>query len=350
MVRLSGMEEKQEYGILRETAASYAAKELAPLAEEADLEPGSPRVREAFLRAGDLGLFAALLPEDAGGGGLDEYAFCVALEEIAVESAGLAAALLAHNAALYPTVLGELQGLITGIGGASFPACLAFPGEVSRAGDRVNGSVPFALNAAAEGAVVVLVQGEDHDAALALGREAEGLQVTPEAYPLGLRPARPGALRLEGVSPANAVTGAGMVEAGERLLYVGLASIGVGIARKALGKAHAYACERYQAGKTIIQHQGIRLLLAGMVAVVEEGRTMVRRACESREMIPAMTAWLRATQGAFQAATDGVQVHGGYGYMRDYGMERLMRDAKYCQVYPHTPQEVLLRMLALSEG
>jgi alkylation response protein AidB-like acyl-CoA dehydrogenase len=140
-----------------------------------------------------------------------------------------------------------------------------------------------------------------------------------------------------------------MVEAVERVLYVGLASVAIGITRNAMGKAYAYASERYQAGKMIIEHQAIRIMLAEMLAAVEQGRALVKKACEDGGLAPAMTAWLKATSGAHQAALDGVQIHGGYGYMRDYGMERLMRDSKYCQMYPQTNQEALLLLLELSE-
>lgn len=123
MIRLPDFSEDQEYRILRETASSYASKELAPQAEQLDLDPTHWRVREAIAKAGDIGMLAALIPDEHGGGGLDDYAFCVALEEIAVEEAGIAAALLAHNAALLPSVLGEPESLITGVDADAYPAC-----------------------------------------------------------------------------------------------------------------------------------------------------------------------------------------------------------------------------------
>lgn len=350
MIRVPDFDQEEEYRILRETAASYAVKELAPRAEQMDLDPASGTARDALARTGEMGLLAALVPEEYGGGGLDAYALCVALEEMAVEEAGVAASLLVHNAALLPSAVGKFEGLITGMGAESFPACLAFPGKVSLTGGKAEGRVPFAFNAPGCPFMTLIPAGGPGNEALTLRGNADGVGITEDPGQMGLRAARAGSIVLSGVEPANVISGGNMRDAVERLLYLGLASMATGIARKALDKAHAYACERYQAGKMIVEHQGIRLLLAEMVTAVEEGRSMVKRASQSEDLAPAMSAWLKVTRSAHQAALDGVQVHGGYGYMRDYGMERLMRDVKYCQIYPTTPQEALLRLLELAES
>ncbi len=349
MIRLPDVTEEQEYRILRETASAYAARELAPRAEQLDFEPTSGRVKEAMSKAVDMGMLAALIPEDSGGGGMDSYAFCVALEEIAVEEAGVAAAMLAHNAALLPAASGEFEGLITGGGPDDYPACLAFPGDISLSGGKVSGKVPFALNAQECSLITLFPSGGGGTQAVTLRSDAGGVEITAEPYQMGLRAARAGAVRLDGAEPANVISGGGLVEAVERELFLGLAAIATGISRNALRKAYAYARERYQAGKMIIEHQQMRIFLAEMLAAVEQGRALVKKACEDEGLAPAMVAWLRCTERACKSATDGVQIHGGYGYMRDYGMERLMRDAKYCQMYPVTSQEALLRLLELSE-
>lgn len=349
MIKLPDFSEGQEYRILRETASAYAAKELAPNAEQLDLDPTSWRVKEAVSKAGDIGLMAALIPERFGGGGLDAYAFCIALEEIAVEEAGVAAALLAHNAALLPASLGEFEGLITGVSPEAYPACLAFPGDVSVSGGKVSGRAPFALNAQECSLITLLPSDGGRTTAVTVQGGADGVTVTPEPYQMGLRATRAGSIKLEGAEASNVISGGDMVESVEKALFLGLAAIATGISRKALLKAYAYAKERYQAGKMIIEHQQMRIFLAEMLAAVEQGRALVKKACEDEGLSPAMVAWLRCTERACQSAMDGVQIHGGYGYMRDYGMERLMRDAKYCQMYPATTQEVLLRLLELSE-
>ncbi|MEW6552694.1 MAG: acyl-CoA dehydrogenase family protein [Actinomycetota bacterium] len=349
MIKLPEFSEDQEYRILRETAAAYAAKELGPQAEQLDLDPARWRIKEAIAKAEDLGMLAALIPEDYGGGGLDDYAFCVALEEIAVEEAGIAAVLLAHNAALLPAAMGEFKALITGVGPDAFPVCLAFPGEVSFADGKVKGRVPFALNAQECSLITLLPGGGGGTQALTVRGDAAGVEINAEPYQMGLRAARAGSIRLEDAEASNVISGGDMAGEVQRVLMLGLASIATGISRNALQKAYAYARERYQGGKMIIEHQQMRIFLAEMLAAVEQGRALVKKACEDGGLAPAMVAWLRATERACKSATDGVQVHGGYGYMRDYGMERLMRDAKYCQMYPMTSQEALLRLLEISE-
>jgi alkylation response protein AidB-like acyl-CoA dehydrogenase len=349
MIKLPDFKEGQEYRILRETASAYAARELAPQAEQIDLNPDLWRVREAIARAGDMGMLAAFIPEEHGGGGLDGYAFCVALEEIAAEEAGIAAALLAHNAALLPAALGEPEALITGVEPDAYPACLAFPGEVSYSGGKVEGRVPFAFNARDCSLITLLPTGSGGTQALTVRGDAQGVEIRAEEYQMGLKAARAGSLRLDGAEPSNVISGGDLAGEVERVLFVGLAAVATGISRKALQKAYAYACERYQAGRMIIEHQQMRIFLAEMLVAVEQGRAQVKKACEDGGLASAMAAWLRATEAACMSATNGVQVHGGYGYMRDYGMERLMRDAKYCQMYPSTSQEVLLRLLEMSE-
>ncbi len=349
MIRLPEFSEDQEYRILRETASAYAAKELAPRSEQLDLEPAAWRVKEAMAKAGGMGMLAALIPEEYGGEGLDTYAFCVALEEMAVCEAGLSAAVLAHNAAMLPAALGEFEGLITGVGPEVYPACLAFPGEVSLSGGKVKGRVPYALNAQGCTLITLLPSDGGGTQAVTVRGDADCVEIEAEAYPLGLRAARAGSIRFDGAEPSNVVSGGNMLEEVERTLFLGLAAIATGISRNALQKSYAYARERYQAGKMIIEHQQMRIFLAEMLAAVEQGRALVKRACEDGGIVPAMVAWLRSTERACQSAMDGVQIHGGYGYMRDYGMERLMRDAKYCQMYPTTSQEVLLRLIEVSE-
>jgi len=350
MIRLPEFSEDQEYRILRETASAYAAKELAPRAEQLDLEPAAWRVKEAMSKAGDMGMLAALIPEDFGGGGLDDYAFCVALEEMAVEEAGVAAAVLAHNAALLPAALGEFEGLITGVGDEAYPACLAFPGEISLSGGKVNGRIPYALNAQECPFITLLPSDGGGTQAVTVRGDAGGVEITAEPYTMGLRAARAGSIRFDGAEPSNVISGGNMAESVERTLFLGLAAIATGISRNALQKAYAYARERYQAGKMIIEHQQMRIFLAEMLTAIEQGKALVQKACEDKGLAPAMVAWLRATESACKSAMDGVQIHGGYGYMRDYGMERLMRDAKYCQMYPMTSQEALLRLVEISEA
>jgi alkylation response protein AidB-like acyl-CoA dehydrogenase len=351
MARIPEIKEEEKYRILRETARDYAAKELEPGAEQFDLDPAAPQLQEAIVKSEGLGMLSALVPEELGGGDLDAYAFCVALEELGAESAGVAAALLIHNAAQLPLALSEHREGISKIASVSTLACLAHPGELAVSGGKINGRVPFAFNAAESSFMVLFSSGGEPATVAMVSGETDGLEVKTDLHQMGLRPARAGSLQFNGVEPmATLPQGDKMQQATERFLYLGLAAIATGIAKKAFSKAYDYACDRYQAGDKIIKHQQMRVMLGEMLAGIEENRAMISKACASEDMAPAMVTWIKATQNGCKTAIDGVQIHGGYGYMRDYGMERLMRDAKYCQMYPITDQDALLKLLELSES
>ncbi len=133
-------------------------------------------------------------------------------------------------------------------------------------------------------------------------------------------------------------------------LDLGFAAVATGIARKSLQATHAYASERYQGGAVIINHQQMRLFLADMASGIEMARAMLRAACLNGNLAQAISCRMEATDRALRSATDGLQIHGGYGYTEDYGMERLVRDATYCQIYPRTNEESRLKLLSLMEN
>ncbi len=350
MIRVPDLLESEEYRILRKDAAAYAEKALAPQAEQLDLNPENQDLRKIISQAGELGMLAALLPESLGGGGLDDYAFCLVLEEIATKEAGIATSLLVHNAALFPASLGESEIPASWLEPSSFPACLAYPCEIRENEGKLDGGAAFAFNAVDSRIITLLLQDQGEISVALVEREEKGVEVNADPYQMGLRAARAGSILLRGAKPLQVFPGANIKETVERILFLGLASIAVGITRNSLERSYAYAKERYQGGKIIIQHQQMRLFLAEMLTSIEQSRAAINRACATPELVPAASAWLLATSRAVQSATDGVQIHGGYGYMRDYGMERLMRDAKYCQMYPLTVQEVLLKILERMEA
>lgn len=167
---------------------------------------------------------------------------------------------------------------------------------------------------------------------------------------LGLRAARSASLDLNGVTPVAVVRGdGGMRIACERILHLGFAAVATGIARKSFQAAHAYASERYQGGAIIINHQQMRLFLADIFSGIEMARAMLRAACLNGNLAQAISCRIEATDRALRSANDGLQIHGGYGYTEDYGMERLVRDATYCQIYPSTNEESRLELLGLAE-
>ncbi len=349
MVHILKTLETEEYRILRGTAADYAARVLAPVAVELDSPSGKPFL-ESMHKAAELGVLRAFVAEGSGGGGLDDYAFCIALEEMAVESAGAACALLVHNAALAPAIAASGAPELEIVFDSAFPMCLGYPGQVALAGGKVSGQVPMAFNAPAASMLTVLARSLEGITMAMLEPGTAGVEIVPNDHQMGLRAARTGSIHLTGATPMAIIQADNaMVESLERMLHLGFAAISTGIARKAFTTAYAYASERYQGGDIIVRHQALRLMLAEMVAGIEMSRALIKAACEVEGLGAALACRIEATDRALRSATDGVQVHGGYGYMEDYGMERLMRDASWCQIYPRPNQESLLRLLDLVE-
>ena len=345
MAQMLTVKETEEYSILRAATAEYANRVLAPLAEQLD-QVLDPPVHDSMDKAAELGVLCALAPEESGGGGLDDYAFCVALEELAVESAGAATALLIHNAALLPAVLGgEPDPLMD----AAFPLCLADSKTLSISGGSASGYVPWAFNAPTASMFTVLAPEGEGVAAAVVEAGAEGLSIRPHPNQLGLRAARVAAVEFKGVRPIAIVRGdASLRTACERILHLGFSAISTGIAQKSFQTAVAYASGRYQGGDIIINHQQMRLFLAEMISGIDMAQAMIHAACEKGDLASAIACRIEATDRALRSATDGVQIHGGYGYTLDYGIERLMRDATYCQIYPQTNEESRLQLLELT--
>jgi len=195
-------------------------------------------------------------------------------------------------------------------------------------------------------AVMVSPGGE----AYAATRE-DGLVVEEVECPMGWRASRPATVTLgsSSATPEGSLQPEGLSELECRLL-TGISSIALGISRHSFESAKAYAAERWQSCDYIINHQQMRLLLGAMVTGIETGEAAMKQLAWCADEGKSATCAHRALKiltcnNALQAALDGVQIHGGYGYMRDYGMELLMRDAKTCQVYPRSPHEETLTLL-----
>jgi alkylation response protein AidB-like acyl-CoA dehydrogenase len=179
--------------------------------------------------------------------------------------------------------------------------------------------------------------------------DAEGLVVDPPERKMGLTGSATATVRFDGVRvPANrrlGPEGAGLrialtaLDSGR----LGIAAVATGLAQGALDRAVAYARERETFGKPIIDHQGLAFLLADMDVAVQTGRATMLHAARLKDAgLPfrreAAVAKLVATDNAMRVTTDAVQVYGGYGYTRDFPMERFMREAKVMQIFEGTNQ------------
>ena len=340
----SGLSEEQS--LLMRTIRDFARTEVAPRAAEMDEHPEKNDILQIFARMADFGMHAAMAPEEQGGQGMNLHSFLLSLVELARESAAVAALGLSHNLALKTLALcgSELPASLTG---HVEILCLGLPARLDKGGSGgvVSGGCDFSPGLLlASRAVLVSPEGEV--VSVALGDN--GVTVAYE-HTHGLRAARPGALALDE---------AGILQQGrledeahdylKAALCLGSVAMATGIAAKGAEVSRAYARERYQGGSIIYEHQQMRLMLGGMRAVEEVGLALLQWACGEGGDRPSLSVALAAKalvcEKARDAASDAVQLHGGYGYMRDHGMERLMRDASYCCAWPLSGREALLQL------
>ncbi len=335
---------EEERAVL-ETVSEFRKKELEGVALEIDEKPDPGRISTLFRNAASIGLCSCLGKSDSGfPEGLSELTF--GLREIAYASCGFAVLLLSHNLALLaleesrdeidpePFAAGEKR--------AVYATCVKNEDGVLR-----TGIVPGGWDAHA---VVFHVQGEP--LLYYAENPCSGLAIKKIDNPLGLRSSMPASIRLDlsGAGVKSCEISLKFSEILESVLMLGLASVAVGITMRAYDVSRAYAKERYQGGDYIIEHEQMRIYLGEMVtgilsseALISYAKNALSKGFVSLSMCRA--AKILASRFAMSAALNGVQIHGGYGYMRDYGMERLMRDAKYCQSYPKSEQEEIVEIL-----
>lgn len=297
-------------------ARELGRRELAPHALELDeRRPGA--LEAAWGRVAEVGFDRALLAVDDGGVGLDAGSLLLCLEEIAVGEAGVALLVLLANAAL--AVLPPERA--AQIGEAERWALVPAPrGRISLGALGADG--------------IVVVEAGAEPAVLALAADAPGLTVEACDFQLGLRSAAAARVSVSdpAAEPALPPADAGAAAAASlTLLRAGAAAIARGVARRAQEVALDYAEARVQGGVPIIEHDAVRQMLAAMS--VRLAAAPAPRGAELNA-VAALAAKVAATEAAVATGTDAVQVFGGTGYMHETGVEKLMRDAKYLQLWP----------------
>lgn len=367
---------------LRETAREFAQRELEPHAGRWDREREFPR--EALRRLGELGFLGLLVPEAEGGSGFDSLSFCLAVEEISRAVPALGLLLSIHNGPVCHLVLRAaspaardrwLPRLVSGEALGAFALSEAGAGsDVAGLSTRYvrdgNEGPSFVLTGAKEwvsGAGVArlavlfarrgdLPEGPEEAppkerlSAFLVDLAGAGVVVAPPEETMGLRAAPVGGLVLEGVR-VGADQLLGSEGEGFRLALeavavgrLGIAAQSVGVAGRCIELAVAYALERRQFARPIAEFQGVRLPLADLAARLEAARALVHSAAAERDAggvefpVRAAMAKLVASELAMASALQAVQAHGGYGYIKDYPVERFFRDAKACQIYEGTSE------------
>ena len=367
MVDFMLTEEQQQ---LRELARRFAQHEIAPVAAELDREQRFSQ--EIVDKYDGTGLLHSHVPEEYGGGGLNSLEGCLVAEELAAVCGGVASYLGANNLGLTPFLIAgslELKKELlpkhcAGPNLAAFCLTEAEAGSdvasmrstAKRLGDEyiINWTKQFITNGGVASLYAVFASEQPElrhkgISCFMVPAKTAGVSHGRKEDKMGQRAADTREVIFRDVHvPAHFRLGEGfdgfkiaMMTLDESRAGVGAAA--VGIARAALEAAVAYAKERKQFGKPLAQQQAIQFMLADMAMKVEAARLLVwRAACLHdqglRNTRESAIAKCFAGDTAMQVSTDAVQVLGGYGYMKDYPVEKYMRDAKLHQIYEGTNQ------------
>ena len=360
-----------EQRMIRDTARDFAQGELAPHAGAWEDDGWIPDAVVA--KMGELGLLGMTVPPEWGGTGADYLSYILAVEEVAAGCAATAVLMSVHNGLGCGLVLAwgsEAQKqawmpkLVTGEAIACF--CLTEPQAGSEAnnlktratesggGWTLEGTKQFISNAKrAKLAVVFAVTdpaaGKKGLSAFLVPTDAPGFAVQRPEKKLGIKAldtcaiaisgCRVGAEALLGPRGKGLAIALSNLEGGR----IGIAAQAVGIARAALEAAVAYARERTQFGKKIAEHQSIANMLADMHTRVNAARLMVHHAARLRDAgVPCLSeasqAKLFASETAEWVCSRAIQVHGGYGYVKEYDVERYYRDVRVTRIYEGTSE------------
>ena len=359
---------------IRDLARQFAAEHLAPHAAEWDRAHAFDR---AVLRQmGELGFFGMLIPEAFEGLGLDTVTYLIALEEIAAGDASVAISLSVHNSLptqmllrhgtpaqqerwLRPMARGEMLGAFALSEADAGSDAASLRAEARREGDGwvLNGAKAWVTNGSEADVVLAMVrtdrEGERKGArgisAFLVPTDAPGYVPGKAEDKMGLRASDTCTVFFQDLRlPADHLVG----EAGSGFVYalaaleggrLGVAAQGCGIARAALEHATAYAKQRQQFGAPIAGQQAIQFKLADMATQLAAARALLHEAARRKDAGEPAGAWasrakLFASEMAMKVTTEAVQIYGGYGYMREYPVERLMRDAKVLSIYEGTSE------------
>ncbi|NLY35140.1 MAG: acyl-CoA dehydrogenase [Alcaligenaceae bacterium] len=366
----------EEQRMIRDMARDFAQNEIAPRAEQWEKEGW---IDDAMIeKMGELGLMGMVVPEEWGGSFSDYVSYALAIEEISAADAATGTMMSVHNSVGCGTLLNAgndmqkkqwLPEMASGRAIGSF--CLTEPQAGSEAHNLktravlqdgqwiLNGAKQFVTNGKrAKIAIIFAVTDPDLGkkglSAFLVPANTPGFMVSRVEHKMGIRASDTCAITLDNCTvPENALLG----ERGKGLSIalsnlengrIGIGAQAVGIARAAFEAALKYANERVQFGKSLAAHQSIANMLADMHTQINAARLMVLNAASLKNQgIPCLSeaaqAKLMASEMAEKVCSMAIQVHGGYGYLEDYPVQRYYRDARITQIYEGTSE--IQRML-----
>ncbi len=365
------MQLNKEQAMIQKMAREFARKELAPLAAERDQNHEYPET--SLKKMGELGLLGMLVPEEYGGEDMDTVSYALAMSEIAYSCASTAVIMSVHNSIccgsllrfgteeqkkkyLEPMAAGEFicSFALSEPESGSDPASLTTSAE--KRGDHyiLNGTKRWITGGATSKLFIVLAKtdpdtGHKGISAFLVTREMEGFstgrledkmgQCASDTTDLLFSDCRVPADHLLGNEGDGFLVAMSGLDDGR----IGIAALAVGLGQAALDEATGYAKQRVQFGRPIAQNQGLRWMIADMATEVEAARLLVLNAAAKKDLgercsKEASMAKLYASEMANRVAGQALQIHGGYGYTREFPVERFYRDARVLTIYEGTSQ------------
>lgn len=355
----------QEHKMIRKTIREFSDEVVAPGAIERDKTKAFPK--EIFKQLADMGMMGLPFSEEYGGAGADTVSFAIVTEELSRACASTGITYSAHISLggaplnLFGTEEQKQKYLVPVCTGESFGAFgLTEPNAGSDAGGTqttakedgddyvINGNKAFITNASyakhlALTAITDIKDGKKEISAIIVPTDAEGFSIIDNYEKMGLNASNTTELVLENVRvPKENLLG----EKGQGFKQflvtldggrIGIGAMAVGIAQAAFDRALRYSKERKQFGKTLSEFQVTQFKLADMAMKIELARTMVHKAAWLKDQgrafgKEASMCKLYASEIAMEVADQAIQIHGGYGYMKEYEVERYMRDAKLLEI------------------
>ncbi len=370
----------EEHLMIQDAAKEFARQELFEGVIERDENGIYPA--EQIKKMGELGFMGMMVDPQYGGGGMDSLSYSLAIEEISKVDAAAAVVMSVNNSLVcwgvekFGTEEQKQKFLVPMAEGSVIGGfCLSEPEAGSDAtkqrttavdkGDHyvMNGTKNWITSAAHAQYFIVIAatdptKGHKGISAFIIDRDSEGFELGPKENKMGMRASDTHSIMFNDmkVPKENRIGDEGFgfklamsILSGGR---IGIASQALGIAQGALDLAIQYSKERKAFGKFLHEHQSVSFKLADMETEIQSARLLIHKSCWMKDQhmdlnhFSAM-AKLKAAETAMYVTTEAVQIHGGYGYVREYHVERLMREAKLTQIYEGTSE---VQKIVISRG
>ena len=359
----------EEQVLIQDMAKSFAQEQIKPNASEWDRQGTFPA--QALQQMGQLGFMGMLVPEEWGGSATGNLAYVLALEEIAAADGATSAIMSVHNSVgcvpilkfgteeqkqqfLVPLAKGEMIGAFALTEPHTGSDAAAIKTRAVKDGDHyiINGAKQFITSGHNAGVIIVFAvtdpsAGKKGMSAFLVQRNTPGYEVIRVEEKLGLHASDTCQIALTDVRVHKSLLlgkeGEGLKIALSNLEggRIGIAAQAVGLARAALEEATRYAKERVAFGKPIFEQQAVSFRLASMATEIAAARQLVHQAARLKEagqpcLTEASMAKLFASEMTERVCSNALQIFGGYGYLKDFPIERIYRDARICQIYEGT--------------